>query len=533
VDRITSGGEESVFEYSPAGRLEHRSAGVLPELNVEYNFAAKPTRIWETDRDVGATYRYNTDGVRVASSAPGEDVLYLGELYTRITRPGEPVQERFTISNGARVIAEISRLDGERASDIVQYHHQDQLGSSSLITDEQGANIEPRNFDAFGGGLPRGATVSDFGYTGHRHLSQHGLIDMRGRTYDPAVGQFVSPDPITDVLGGVQGLNPYAYVLNNPFRYVDPSGFQPCDNLSPGCGAGGVSGADQSGLAEGAPGAGGWFDPAYAPGFSTTSKDSLSANASGPEASLGEKILYGGAGVGVTAGTGWAVARGAALVCAASGFCTPVAGTILLVGGTAYFVYDTFFDGGANRVINAFVHMRTKEDAFIATSAAAGALQGIGTGLSRRLLTPDAGGTSWLRVPWKKTGEVFDATVLQQSTGQTCGQACAAMLLRSQGIQVSEQDMIIALGHEGITTADDLVSLLNRFSSGWTRQATSYVKPPFAAMMWPSRKVGHWVVVRPGPARGFFVADPASGTTYMMTRDDFVDYFSGHAVYLP
>ena len=45
------------------------------------------------------------------------------------------------------------------------------------------------------------------------------------RYYDPSVGQFISPDTqdylAPDTIGGV---NLYAYGLNNPIMYVDPTG---------------------------------------------------------------------------------------------------------------------------------------------------------------------------------------------------------------------------------------------------------------------------------------------------------------------
>ena len=42
------------------------------------------------------------------------------------------------------------------------------------------------------------------------------------RWYDPALGRFAQADSI--VPGGVQGLDRYAYVNNNPMRYTDPTG---------------------------------------------------------------------------------------------------------------------------------------------------------------------------------------------------------------------------------------------------------------------------------------------------------------------
>ncbi|MBI2044933.1 hypothetical protein HYT23_02660, partial [Candidatus Pacearchaeota archaeon] len=41
-----------------------------------------------------------------------------------------------------------------------------------------------------------------------------------------ASGRFTSPDPISGGIGNPQSLNKYAYVLNNPNKFVDPSGMQ-------------------------------------------------------------------------------------------------------------------------------------------------------------------------------------------------------------------------------------------------------------------------------------------------------------------
>ncbi|MDR2473507.1 MAG: RHS repeat-associated core domain-containing protein, partial [Tannerella sp.] len=62
------------------------------------------------------------------------------------------------------------------------------------------------------------------GYTGHEHLTQFGLINMNARLYDPALGRFLSPDPYVQNPFDGQSYNRYAYALNNPLIYTDPSG---------------------------------------------------------------------------------------------------------------------------------------------------------------------------------------------------------------------------------------------------------------------------------------------------------------------
>ena len=47
---------------------------------------------------------------------------------------------------------------------------------------------------------------------------------MNARLYDPALGRFLSPDPVVQQPDGTQAFNRYTYCLNNPLRYVDLDG---------------------------------------------------------------------------------------------------------------------------------------------------------------------------------------------------------------------------------------------------------------------------------------------------------------------
>jgi GH24 family phage-related lysozyme (muramidase) len=54
-------------------------------------------------------------------------------------------------------------------------------------------------------------------------------MDYRSRWYDPELGRFISPDTIIPNAANPQSWNRYAYVLNSPIRYNDPSGHKACD----------------------------------------------------------------------------------------------------------------------------------------------------------------------------------------------------------------------------------------------------------------------------------------------------------------
>ncbi len=68
---------------------------------------------------------------------------------------------------------------------------------------------------------------TDRKFTGQRLDESTGLYYYGARYYDPALGRFVQADTIVPEPGNPQALNRYAYVLNNPLRYTDPSGRRP------------------------------------------------------------------------------------------------------------------------------------------------------------------------------------------------------------------------------------------------------------------------------------------------------------------
>ena len=91
------------------------------------------------------------------------------------------------------------------------------------VTNSAGNELATNRYDSFGklvaqtGSLPFASTYT---YTGREWDAEAGLYYYRARYYDPAVGRFISEDPI----GFAGCLNFYAYVENNPVNFIDPSG---------------------------------------------------------------------------------------------------------------------------------------------------------------------------------------------------------------------------------------------------------------------------------------------------------------------
>lgn len=127
----------------------------------------------------------------------------------------------------------IAIKEQENEMENTSYIHTDYQGSYSVVTDERGSVIDRLSYDPWGRRRNPGdysfanVPVPRFnrGYTGHEHLDGLGLINMNGRVYDPALGRFLSPDPIIQNQTNSQNFNAYSYCLNNPLKYTDPSGY--------------------------------------------------------------------------------------------------------------------------------------------------------------------------------------------------------------------------------------------------------------------------------------------------------------------
>ena len=112
---------------------------------------------------------------------------------------------------------------GPLGAQTVEYLHTDALGSVVAVSDQAGNVIERREYEPFGAQLT--PMLKDGpGYTGHVSDAATGLSYMQQRYYDPAIGRFLSVDPVTAYEKPGQNFNRYWYANNNPYKFTDPDG---------------------------------------------------------------------------------------------------------------------------------------------------------------------------------------------------------------------------------------------------------------------------------------------------------------------
>ncbi len=118
-------------------------------------------------------------------------------------------------------------------SSVYTYYSQDHLGGTAVATDSTGEVSEYYDYYPYGSELTStqlAATTAKHTFTDKEYDDSAGLFYFEARWYNPAIGRFVSEDPM-QFLGGIgkiiadpQSLNFYAYSRNNPVNFTDPSG---------------------------------------------------------------------------------------------------------------------------------------------------------------------------------------------------------------------------------------------------------------------------------------------------------------------
>ena len=233
IQDTSRGGLTRTYEYDANGNLEYVKEAGTTIRSIDYTHFNKPASITE-GADV-TSYTYGPGYNRLTrTDKNGVTTTYIGKLYENI----DSDQHRYYVSAAGRLVMQVNRTTdqgGNELSKTIAYVHTDLLGSIDALTDSGTGQIitnESFSYDEFG--QPRAADWSEGnavqsalttrGYTGHEMENGLGLVNMNARLFDPQLGRFMTADPIIANPYNPQSLNRYSYVLNNPFRYTDPTG---------------------------------------------------------------------------------------------------------------------------------------------------------------------------------------------------------------------------------------------------------------------------------------------------------------------
>jgi RHS repeat-associated protein len=89
------------------------------------------------------------------------------------------------------------------------------------LTDSSGSVVKTYTYEAFGSLVAQsGSVVNPYQFQTKQFSSAIGLVHFGFRSYNPAIGRFITADP----LGFVNGPNVYVYVGNDPTNWIDPWG---------------------------------------------------------------------------------------------------------------------------------------------------------------------------------------------------------------------------------------------------------------------------------------------------------------------
>jgi RHS repeat-associated protein len=225
----TTGARTATYAYDLTGNTTSRP-GPTAKQTLAWNGEGKLAKTTEGTKET--SYLYDADGELLIRRAKGDGntILYLGGTEVRLTAKGTTKTLsgiRYYTANG-QTIAVRTATSGTSSSNL-SFLASDHHGTSSIALDATTYAVTKRYTTPFG--APRGTKPTnwpdDKAFLGKPADDTTGLTHIGAREYDPAIGQFISVDPILS-LDQHQSLNGYSYARQHPATSSDPTGL--CDD---------------------------------------------------------------------------------------------------------------------------------------------------------------------------------------------------------------------------------------------------------------------------------------------------------------
>jgi RHS repeat-associated protein len=204
----------------------------LPGQSIGYNAEHRPVTTTLTASGKAQTSVYDADRNLLLQSDPVTGTTaYLGDTQLHIAAGSTAASGNRTYSLLGMPLAERDTTAGVAGS-TYSFLHPNPQGTATALVSTTTAAVTRRYEDPFGN--PRGASTPWVSNHGFLDAAQNSLTTSSGsgtpaitqlgaREYDPAIGRFLSVDPILEV-GDTQAINGYAYANNDPVNSTDPSG---------------------------------------------------------------------------------------------------------------------------------------------------------------------------------------------------------------------------------------------------------------------------------------------------------------------
>lgn len=197
-------------------------------IKVEYNFLNLPKKITFDDKST-LEYTYTASGQKLKTIYNG-DYTGAAARYHTTCYYGAFIYEDDKLSSinieGGRIMNIEENFD-------YQFYLTDHLGNVRIMYDKNGEVLQEDHYYAFGltmGGqsythdmLTKFQAKNEYLYNGKEFQSEGGLdlYDYGARFYDPVIARWSTVDPLAE---SYYSWSPYCYVMNNPLKYIDPTG---------------------------------------------------------------------------------------------------------------------------------------------------------------------------------------------------------------------------------------------------------------------------------------------------------------------
>ncbi|HOV28159.1 MAG TPA: RHS repeat-associated core domain-containing protein [Pseudobacteroides sp.] len=159
--------------------------------------------------------RYDPEGLRYELYENGKVSRFIFSGREVVTEVDDNYGLKAAIIRGHEILAQKDSKDSS------YYYFNNAHGDVTALLDGRGEIVNRYKYDAFGNTIEAVEKVHNrFRYAGEQFDPVTGQYYLRARFYNPVIGRFTQEDTYRG-----DGLNLYAYVQNNPVKYVDPSGY--------------------------------------------------------------------------------------------------------------------------------------------------------------------------------------------------------------------------------------------------------------------------------------------------------------------